>query len=482
MVGIDEEKCLLATKLTDGWLEQSRYGCWLYERFFTDSGRYVPFFTDFMGLMLWNISGTLFLYLFSSILDYHNAFFLFVALGFYDTIPVTVGQIFGFTMMVIPVSFGMVLVAVTFMLTLIYVQEKKLWQLLVSVLLMNLAVGIYQTMLNLYITAIAGYCLFSCIKEKSEDKKAKYGRVVIAGIIISAVSVLLYFIINHIIGIFIEPSTYLSENFIGWTTYGLKTTLRRIVMNILAVTFALPEHKIIVFGGVVVRVVVVLYILCAVYRFVKETGWKNKLVILFWEAVIPVAPFTLFVLMGSYTTPGRILLALSLSCMLEILYVAYWCRGIWNIIYSFVMLAVLIVNAYNINLMYYSEYMAYKNDVRIAEELISDIREIDSDADGKALVVIGNISYESALPQVVTLGQSIFEWDDGNLTRIIPFLEIEGLKCEMPTEEQINSAVEKAADMPEWPAAGSIVSEDGYIVVYLSEPTWQWYHINLGLE
>jgi hypothetical protein len=132
--------------------------------------------------------------------------------------------------------------------------------------------------------------------------------------------------------------------------------------------------------------------------------------------------------------------------------------------------------------MYYSEYMAYKNDVRIAEELISDIREIDSDADGKALVVIGNISYESALPQVVTLGQSIFEWDDGNLTRIIPFLEIEGLKCEMPTEEQINSAVEKAADMPEWPAAGSIVSEDGYIVVYLSEPTWQWYHINLGLE
>jgi hypothetical protein len=349
---------------------------------------------------------------------------------------------------------------------------------------MNLAVGIYQTMLNLYVTAIVGYCLFCCIKGegKKEDKKAKCSRVVIVGIIISSVAVLLYFIINHIIGIFIEPSTYLSENFIGWTTYGVKTTLRRIVMNILAVTFALPEHKIVVFGGSVVRIVVISYILCALYRFVKETGWKKKLVVLFWEAVIPVAPFTLFVLMGSYTTPGRILLALSLSCMLEILYVAYWCRGVWNIIYSVVMIAVLIVNAYNINLMYYSEYMAYENDVRIAEELISDIREIDSDADGKALVIIGNIPYESELPQVVTLGQSIFEWDDGNLTRLIPFLAIEGLKCEMPTEEQLNSAVEKMTGMPKWPAEGSIVSDDGCIIVYLSDPTWQWYHINLGLE
>ena len=56
MVSIDEETWLLKDSGSPLWLLQGRFSIYIYNLLFTTYGRFVPFFSDMLGIIFWNVS------------------------------------------------------------------------------------------------------------------------------------------------------------------------------------------------------------------------------------------------------------------------------------------------------------------------------------------------------------------------------------------------------------------------------------------
>jgi hypothetical protein len=79
-----------------------------------------------------------------------------------------------------------------------------------------------------------------------------------------------------------------------------------------------------------------------------------------------------------------------------------------------------------------------------------------------------------------SLSGSLFDWDGGNIVRMINFMKTEGYCVKMPTRDEIKSGYEKSSEMSVYPKEGSIIENGDSIVVYLSEPSEKWITTNLG--
>lgn len=109
MVNIDEETWLLNDSGSITWLLQNRYGIYIYDLMFTRFGRFTPFFTDIVGLVLWNFSGVLFGYVFFDFEKKNHWWIRLMMLCYYNSLPLCVGEAFGFTMQIIPESMALFL-------------------------------------------------------------------------------------------------------------------------------------------------------------------------------------------------------------------------------------------------------------------------------------------------------------------------------------------------------------------------------------
>ncbi len=107
----------------------------------------------------------------------------------------------------------------------------------------------------------------------------------------------------------------------------------------------------------------------------------------------------------------------------------------------------------------------------LAAEIVSGINTAKSDAGTSTLKYLDVIGYyerseTSITPKIETIGASFFEWDQGNVYRIVYFLNLLGYSDlrAMPPERrgdftQIGNA------MPTWPENGSILIVDDSVLV-----------------
>ena len=70
------------------------------------------------------------------------------------------------------------------------------------------------------------------------------------------------------------------------------------------------------------------------------------------------------------------------------------------------------------------------------------------------------------------IGRSIFEWSQNpyiTTSRSLAFMEILGIKYNMPDESQLEQALEEAMLMPSYPDPGSVRRKQDFIVVRISD-------------
>lgn len=474
---IDEETWLLNETDSIMWLLQNRYTVYLYDLVFTEHGRFVPFFTSAAAIALWNLSGFLFAYAFFDFEEKDRLWLRAMLLCYYISIPFCVGEAFSFSMLIIPESFGMVLTAAAFLLTIGKYRLKGGWNTVCIILLLATALGSYQALIGVYVTAVAGWCLCRFLK----DREIK--RELAQGILITLASTGLYYVINLIIGKCCGTAAYLSENYIGWTNgESIFFNLFMALANVGRVSLAVPVRDVTVYGGATLRVVTLLFILFSIVTFFRKKGAAKKAGVLLLTVGLVMAPFALYIALGTYKTHGRMMIALSLSGMIQLLLI---CSGISRSALekaaAVVVLGILLINASNMNRIYYYTYLAYQQDRAMACQIIQELKQEGCDYRNKAVVFIGKGTQEDiGIETSCTLGASFFEWDGGNIRRMIDVIKLEGCKLHMPSAAQIMEGLALSENMKEWPQKGSVKETDTSIVIYLSEPDAEWFQTNLG--
>jgi hypothetical protein len=119
-------------------------------------------------------------------------------------------------------------------------------------------------------------------------------------------------------------------------------------------------------------------------------------------------------------------------------------------------------------------WVTQRHDYTVASALTRDIMSMVDQPVGSPVKVDfhGKLNVRSPYPRVktTTLGESFFEWDQGNPMRMVLYMKMMGFyRYEWLSPEE-KAAMEPAyAGMPVWPRPGSVRLVDGVVVVKLSE-------------
>lgn len=477
MINIDEETWYLSTKkeMSDLWLYQERYMIYIYNMIFSPCGRFIPIVSDCLGLFFWNMSGIVFMYVFFDLYDISSKYGRIAALCWYSSVPLCMGEAFGFGFMIIPETFAMIIVALAFLL--IIKEKHGLLDIVFAGALMTVSMGVYQALLEIFIVAVVGWCFGCYLKEN------KWLKIAIKGVAVCAISMILYCGINFIIKKYVGSASYLSDGYIGWESGNVIRVLFMACANVIRVSLGITMMGKYVYGAWALRILFVIFIIAVGKSVMKTDDIKKRAVIVLGVIVLVASPFFLYIAMGTYKTYGRMLLSVALLGAIELLFVFKYLDGIKfkKIIYCLVWI-VLLLNCIYINLLYYRGYKVYNNDVVTAKSIMNVIEEKNYDYTNKPIVFVGK--YGKSLEEnggSGTIGASFWNWDDCNMSRTRDFLGILGYKVILPSSAQIDEALEKIGDMSVWPAENAIGETEDIIIVYLSSPTSKWIELNKSL-
>lgn len=473
-ISIDEETWIQIEKPFAMWLVQGRWGIDIFNFLSMDQGRYAPVMWDILAILSWNAAGVLFSYTLFG--DKVKKVPLFFFQAYLCSLPFVLGEMFSFSMFSFQIALGMLSVAAAFLYSVRAAQGggKRVW--VAALLFLVYAFAVYQAYICVYITAVAVYC-FKAFLEK-EDHLAHR---ICSWAVLCLLGIGIYYGVHIILMKAVGTSSYLTDNYVGWFEEGgILKALFMAVANIARVSFAVPVAGETIYGGEVIRIVTLAFLIFVIWQLVKEKGTARKAGVLFYAFVLTAAPFALFLALGTYKTHGRVLLGLSLAGAAE-LYMMLICIKRENLKKAGIAAAayLLFLNAKNMNMLFYSANVAYEHDRTVANQVMYDIKKLGYDYHSKPVVFLGMEDMdEVGLPVSDTVGSSVFAWDDGNIARMYNFMKTEGYRVTAPEPSVIQSALELKSRMNIWPQEGSITETEESIIVFFSEPSEKWYTIN----
>ena len=475
-ITIDEETWILADGSSLLWLLQGRFSTQIFNWLFTQNGNYAPFLWDFLSIVLWNLSGIIYAYSLLGKDSGDKRLPLFFFCSYYSSLPFVVGEILSFSMFNLQVCVAMVFTALAFWRSVCLLKGSGKKEIPVILLLLIFAFGVYQALICVYVTAVVGYCLLNFM-----DGRERLGREIGVCASLCIGSIIIYYLINMGVVFLTGTADYLEENYVGWLDEG--GPLRALFMafaNIARVSFGIPVGEVKIYGGVVLCAVTAAFVLFSVWRFFAEKGGRRKAGILFFTAALTAAPFILYLVLGTYKTHGRHLLALPLAGGIEIwLILSAIKRSAAKKTAVVVLSYLLFLNARNMNLLFYYGSIGYEHDRTVANQLMYDIKKAGMDYHKKPVVFVGMEDYDSVpIETSDTIGGSVFAWDDVNIANMADILANEGYRIMKPTPEQIKISLDQMEGMREWPMENSIRETDETIIVYFSQPTGKWFLTN----
>lgn len=496
-LAIDEEKSIIAGEGYSVWIAQGRFMIQLFNELFTVNGRYVPFLWDLLAVLTWFGSGVVYAFSLLGIRRCESgAFGLFWFLSYYGTLPFVVGEVLSFSMYSFQVALGCMATALSFLLTVKLLElwktekgaGKRFWLYFAgAVLLLMAGTGTFQAIVSVYISAVIIYCL-----QRVLEGDLKIKNTVFWSVLICVLAVLLYFVVNRCVQAATGIAADYTASYIGWSdSRGVLWAAFMAIANVARVSFAITIQDVSIYGGAVIQVNTVLFIIWSVITFAraKEKGKKSR--ILFLAVALVLSPFVIYILMGTYKTHGRMLLALPLvgACQMSFILKDMWkAQGRKSLLKAGKYLAAAVavyclwLNVRNMNAIYYYDYLRYQQDKVTANEVMHDVMAAGFDYHTKPIVFVGaHVSDTAAFWESsdnLGIDGSFFVWNGGHIARIRELLVTEGYMTVSPTTEDIAYALTYINEMTPWPGPGGIMDTDRCIIVYFSEPTEEWYQVN----
>lgn len=392
----------------------------------------------------------------------------------------------GFLLQAYEVNLVLLLSAAALLLFFRGLQRKKNWYYCVAVFLCVIVFSTYQSLIPLFAASCA-LCFLLIYDRISSDKTKETGAkeywILIGKMILFFVgSFIIYQLMNRMVlnihGL--KPTPYISGQ-IMWGTIPAKHCVINIVHHIY---MALTGKRFLYSASF--GVVYAATVLTAVVRIRKKEKcyWIYCLAVIFCLG----APFLMAALMGNAPSiRADILLPFTSGFLMQYLVEKLLEKmagypGIKQKQAGIAVVCAVFMASFSQSMasarLYYTQYVQYEEDVRLAVKISDRIDQLDLGEIPKEPVVfvgrrvpqLNRTCYSS--DQLEIIGHSFFELSYGTQhgTWVMNlFLTTIGYTYNMPSPEQTLQAEKDAEDMPVWPAKGSVAEKNGVIIVRLSE-------------
>jgi len=196
----------------------------------------------------------------------------------------------------------------------------------------------------------------------------------------------------------------------------------------------------------------------------------HKVMVLVLSGTILIVPFAPGLVTGGYL-PMRFLISL------PILMIGWLSLGLWGstrllrLVLAVLGAACLFQFVVATNALFSGSHLALEADRVLAARLIAAIDEAKTKAptvEARYLEVVGypEVQGSPLIPKIETIGASFFEWDQGNIQRIVRFLRtLRYSELDALPVERRGSLIELVSRMPTWPEPGSVLVEGDTVLV-----------------
>lgn len=480
--GIDTEHLISDSEsLYSSWLGIGRQGLWIVKRL-SGNITFNPYFAVILTLLFLVPVCLLVPFIFNltsgNKKGYRGEAILAFTFGaIFVSHPIMTEQLY-FTLQSAEIVFSFFLLELSLIAAHYWSTTRNLLWLLPTILLLQIPFSTYQAFVPLFIAGAVGMTLLqSLFTSQSVRKQLEYvGRFIIA--------FLTGFIINQMVSRFFINSSYLNNQFY-WATAGFIGGCREIITHIRDVFAGLGTFYFIEFLFLSLILIIILLRRWSAIQRTGVTAWQ-----IFLLAAWLASPFYLSILLGirpvvraqlvlPFAAGGTAFLSGYLFIMWKQEHFGEMLRKLIGIVLLLLCFSTVYKEAAVTSKLYYTDSIRKQGDLNLAQSLQKDIQAFCGDADYDGAVVFWGrreaVRNDSCI-QGDIMGQSFFNWDVDveplyffSSNRIVDFMNTLGSSYSKPTTRQVDLVSGVIADMPCYPAPGSITWVEDTLVVKLSE-------------
>lgn len=351
------------------------------------------------------------------------------------------------------------------------VHFKQLVQLSLAAAFLSLSIGAYQSLVMFYLVVGIGAIIFKYNNE-STSQSSKIAPTIkriafLAGTLICGLA--LYTTINKFAQSFYPTNAAYINSFLR---------ISDLLNDPLGITKSVLEEMWKVYTGSSESFGVGFFssaiaLGLAILLLMNQNTMKSLLWMAAFISALLIAPFLLHFVTGALYLPLRSMLSVSFVIWIAVIVILQK-KGLLRGIGVAVSL-VLLFQMVSVNGQYAaSTIMATTHDRLTAEAIYSRIAQLNPEFDRNSkttLDVYGRLPFRShyPAPDTSTMSASFFDWDDGNLKRMVTYMQLIGFNNveELDRDTRI-SLTPQFEDMPIWPAKDSVRFKNGIYYIKLS--------------
>lgn len=499
-ISLDEELQFYQTKNTNQWCYEGRYVIAVIKELFMKNGMYAPVFAAAISVITYTVSGIVDIAIFNKMLYSDNSERIISAdicfLMSYLAFPAVVFEFMTFNTYSFDVSCGILFASLSVYCLICFFESYNKYCLFQAMLLLFLAIGVYQAIVNVFISLVIIctflFCLKKGIKVWKKEMLLKIG---------TSIAVLLIAIVVFYIFFLIATTMHRAENSLSYVnSYANWDGNNSMLLSIRESIQGL--YNTITFEGTLSNkyfgFMFAVSIINSVLLLVFERGMQ-KLNLIFLNIVLTFSCFIFWVTLEATYLPYRTMLAAPLvsgACfyIFMILIYKYFERfSIVKALAFIVTVMFLIRETQTLNIMFYYDDVRAKKDVAFAENVYYEVSKVASgDKIDESVVFLGtrdltNGQYIYNSPSDGTyfggnaFGYSIWKraQEPSRMEGLFGVLGYDLHFERISDEELINKLNE---DMTVFPKEGSVIEKDGRIYVKLEELNDGWRKTDDGMK
>ena len=439
----------------NSWLQLNRFSLVALKEIFA----FIPFniyVTNWITVFLFYLASVFTYFNFarvcSKIREPKKAFFFLAVIG---SSPIFLEQ-FNFTLQSAEIAFFLLLFQIGIYFLQKYFEEHKKYYACLTILLLFICLGAYQSFAPLYIAEGIILLFINVTSEKIKSNKEIFNYI-FHTILIFLLSFFLYFLVAKLLLniLNLNSNSYLS-NQISWLHNPLKTSIFQIIKSIACIYFG---------GGYFVSRYVHftflnLFVLILGLKESLKYFKKKKYFLAILMLMILASPLIMTFLLGNHE-PVRAQFTLPIVISLLLTYTWIDKKSFTILVTCFVIGQVLVMGA-----LQYNDYIRFQNDKNMAAEIYEDVKEY---LPNRKLIIVG--AKDSDIEGKIkvrgeAMGISFFD-HYGLSDRATTFMKTLGYPIE-DAREYIHEATNLVKDLEAYPKENSILVNDQYVIVKLS--------------